>query len=290
MEGGQSGRRGPSKTEGTNHPGGITIYYILKDTAKAKVSLEYLTADGKPIKKFSTKPDKKKKEEKLSIKEGMNNHNWNMRYPDAESFDGLIMWAASTRGPKAVPGTYKAKLTVNETSYETEFEILKDPRTSGTLADIQAQFDFVTKVMDKLSETHVAIKNIREARQQINKVTEPLKGKEEMKDITDLAKSTLEKMKLIEESLYQTKNKSGQDPLNFPVRLNNKLGALGGEASSSDFRPNDQTLTVYKEIAGQIDEQLLGLDKIFKTDIPKLNDLIKQKNIDAISFSKDLNQ
>ncbi len=290
MDGGQFGRGGPSKTEGTNHRGGVTIYYILKDTAKATVSLEYLSADGKPIKKFSTKPDKKKKEEKLSIKEGMNSHHWNTRYPDAESFDGLIMWAASTRGPKAVPGTYIARLTVNDKAYETEFEILKDPRTSGTIADIQAQFDFVTKVMDKLSETNTAIKNIREAKQQIDKVTEPLKDKEEMKDINDLAKSTLEKMKLIEEALYQTKNRSGQDPLNFPVRLNNKIGALAGEASRSDYRPNDQTLEVYKDIAGQIDAQLLELDKIFKTDIPTLNDLIKQKNIDAISFSKDLNQ
>lgn len=290
MEGGQFGRGGPSKTEGTNHPGGVTIYYVLKDTAKATVSLEYLSADGKLIKKFSTKPDKKKKEEKLAIKEGMNSHNWNTRYPDAETFDGLIMWAASTRGPKAVPGNYIARLTVNDKAYETEFEILKDPRTSGTVADIQAQFDFVTKVMDKLSETNTAVKNIREARQQINKVTEPLKGKDEMKDINDLAKSTLEKMKLIEEAVYQTKNRSGQDPLNFPVRLNNKVGALAGEASSSDYRPNDQTLAVYKEISSQIDTQLLELDKIFKTDIPKLNDLIKQKNIDAISFSKDLNQ
>jgi hypothetical protein len=134
------------------------------------------------------------------------------------------------------------------------------------------------------------VKNIREARQQINKVTEPLKGKEEMKDINDLAKSTLEKMKLIEEALYQTKNRSGQDPLNFPVRLNNKVGALAGEASSSDYRPNAQTLEVYKEISGQIDTQLLELDKIFKTDITKLNDHIKQKNIAAISFSNDLNQ
>ena len=192
--------------------------------------------------------------------------------------------------PKAVPGTYIARLTVADKTYETEFEILKDPRTTGTVADIQAQFDFVTKVMDKLSETNTAVKTIREAREQINKVTEPMKGKEEMKDITDLAKPTLEKMKLIEEALYQTKNRSGQDPLNFPVRLNNKIGALGGEASSSDFRPNDQTLAVYKEIAGQIDSQLLELDKIFKTDIPKLNELVKQKNIDAISFSKELNQ
>jgi hypothetical protein len=171
---------------------------------------------------------------------------------------------------------------VNGKSQETDFELLKDPRTSGTPADIQEQFDFLIAVRDKLTETHKAIKKIRTAREQMNRVTEPMRGKEEFKEITDLAKSMLDEMKKIEETLYQTKNRSGQDPLNFPVRLNNKLAALSGEAASSDFKPNQQTRDVYKQISGEIDVQLTSLSKIFTEQVPKFNELVKQKQVSAV--------
>jgi photosystem II stability/assembly factor-like uncharacterized protein len=284
MNGGQAGRRGQPKNEGLNHPNGVMVHFYLKDTTKSIVSLEILEANGTVIKKFSTKPDKKAKDEELKIKKGMNKFVWNMRYPNAEGFDGLIMWAGSLTGPKAMPGKYKARLNVNGTPMETDFEILKDPRTSGTPEDIKAQFDFSTAVRNKLSETHVAIKKIRTAREQINRVTEPMKGKEDMKEINELSKSILDEMKKIEETLYQTKNRSGQDPLNYPVRLNNKLAALGSEVDGSDYRPTQQVKEVYKEVVDKIDFQLNQLNKVMNEKVPKLNELIKQKQINAVTI------
>ncbi len=301
MNGGQA--KTESKTEGKNHPNGVMIHYFLKDTTKAKVTLEILETDGKLIKKFSTKPDKKLKEEQMKMKPGMNRQIWNMRYADAEGFDGLIMWGASLTGPKAIPGVYKARLTVSgpvnggpiqislshggensqvSTNKETEFEILKDPRTSGTQADMKAQFDFSIAVRDKLTETNKAVKNIRTVREQINRVIDPMKDKAELKDVTEMGKAINEEMKKIEEALYQTKNKSNQDPLNYPIRLNNKLGALAGEVDGSDYKPTEQVKTVYKEITDKIDVQLNSLKQIMKDKLPKFNDLVKQKQVSAV--------
>jgi hypothetical protein len=252
--------------------------------------------NGTVIKKFSTKPDKKAKEGEMKVKPGFNRHIWNMRYADAESFDGIILWAGSLTGPKAIPGKYKAKLTINlptgqagqpagqagGQSQEVEFEIVKDPRSTGIHEDIKAQFDFLIQVRDKLSETNKAVKRIRYAREQINRVTEPMKGKEDMKDVTALAKTILDDMKKIEETLYQTKNRSNQDPLNFPIRLNNKLAGLAGEAGGGDFRPTEQVKAVYKELSGKIDEQLATLNKIINEQVPKLNALVKEKKVDAV--------
>lgn len=283
MNGGQAGRRGQPKNEGTNHPNGVMIHFFLKDTAKTVASLEIMDKSGTLIKKFATKPDKKANEEQMKIKPDMNRFIWNMRYADAEGFDGLIMWAGSLTGPKATPGTYKARLTVNGKVSETEFEIVKDPRTSGTLADIKEQFNFSIAVRDKLTETHKAIKKIRTAREQINRVTEPMKGKEDMKEVTELAKSILDDMKKIEEALYQTKNRSGQDPLNYPVRLNNKLAALSNEVDGSDYKPTEQVKEVHKEIVDQIDVQLNQLNKVMTDKVPRFNDLVKQKQVSAVS-------
>jgi len=284
MNGAQAGRRGQPKNEGLNHPNGVMVHFFLKDTVKATVALEILETNGALIKKYSTKPDKKAKDEELKIKTGMNKFVWNMRYANAEGFDGLIMWAGSLTGPKAVPGKYKARLTVNGTPLETEFEILKDPRTSSTLEDIKSQFDFSMAVRNKLSETHVAIKRIRTAREQINRVTEPMKGKEEMRDVNELSKSILDDIKKIEEALYQTKNRSGQDPLNYPVRLNNKLAALNGEVDGGDYRPTQQVREVYKEVVEKIDFQLDQLNKVMNEKVPKFNELIKQKQVNAVTI------
>lgn len=273
-----------NRTAGQNHPGGVIVHYYLKDTTKAQVTIEFMQPDGTLIKKFSTKPDLKAKEEKLSLKQpGMNKFNWNMRHPDAERFDGMILWAASMNGPRALPGNYKVKLTVNGKSSETEFEILKDPRATFSDADMKAQFDFIQEVIAKVSETHGSIKKIRQAREQINRAIDPIKDqKVAMKEVLDKAKAIQDTMKTIEEALYQTKNKSGQDPLNFPIRLNNKLAHLNSLAGAGNSKPTSQMVEYKNEITAEIDNHLAALNKIFKEDIPVFNALVKQKDIDAV--------
>ena len=283
MAGGGRGR--PAKTAGQNHPGGVMVYYYLKSVNdSSKISLDFMEQDGTVIKTFTSTA--KKPKEKLVAKEGLNRFVWNMRYADAESFEGLIMWWASVTGPMAKPGTYKVKLTVDGQSMEAPFEILPDPRATATPADYAAQFDFLIKVRDKLSETHVAIKQIREARGQINKVTGTIKGKEEYQALTDEAKRILQEMKAIEEALYQTKNRSGQDPLNFPIRLNNKLAHLASQAGIGNNPPTSQVEAVRKEITKAIDKELTSLAKIMAQDIPALNQQIKEAGIDYISVKK----
>ena len=282
---GSQGR--PSRTVGLNHPGGVMVHFFIKDTLNAKVNLEFLQPDGKLIKKFSTKPNLKAKEEKLTLKQpGMNRFVWNMRYADADKFDGIILWAASLNGPRALPGTYKVKLTVNEKSLESDFEIVKDPRSTATTEDLKAQFDFLQEVLAKVSETNNAVKKIRQAKDQINRATDPIKDKkEEMKEVLDMAKAIQDKMKAVEEALYQTKNKSGQDPLNFPIKLNNKLAHLNSIAGSGNSKPTDQAVAFKNEIIAEINGHLNTLSKILKEDIPAFNTLVKQKNIDAVTFT-----
>ena len=96
----------------------------------------------------------------------------------------------------------------------------------------------------------------------------------------------MEKMTVIEETLYQTKNQSRQDPLNFPIRLNNKLAALTGVAGSGAWRPTAQAEAVRVELTQQIDAQLEKLDKLMSNDLPDFNNLVKQKSVDAIIIKK----
>lgn len=288
MAGGAAAKK--SKFSGENHPGGVSTYFYLKNKPEKTdtVTLSFYEKSGEPIKVFSTHPEKDGKEGKLKdLKEGLNQFSWDMRYEGAESFEGMILWWASLNGPKALPGTYKAKLHVNGTDAETEFDIIKDPRSSSSTEDLKEQFDFLMSVKNKLSQTNLGVKKIREARKQINSVVDRVKDLDNMEAIVDTSKYILDKMKTIEEALYQTKNRSNQDPLNFPVRLNNKLGHLNSLLAMGDYKPTDQARAFLKEVSGLIDEQFSALDKVLKEDISMFNRLVREKSIDAVTFSEN---
>ncbi|MGI9543384.1 MAG: glycosyl hydrolase, partial [Cyclobacteriaceae bacterium] len=276
---------GPApKNAGQNHPGGVMFHYFLKEAldSTAAVTLEISESSGELIKQFTNKPNKEKKDEQLATEKGMNRFVWNMRYPDAEKFDGLIFWGSGLTGPKAVPGEYKAKLTVNEVTMETDFKILADPRSKATMADMVAQFDFLIEVRDKLTETHQAIKLMREVKSQLSSVKEKIKEDENMNEIGAEADSLTNKMDVIEKMLYQTKNRSRQDPLNFPIRLNNKLAGLN-QAGFGNNRPTDQAQSFKKEVTEKIDLELEKWRKILEQDIPRFNELVKSKGVDAVT-------
>jgi photosystem II stability/assembly factor-like uncharacterized protein len=275
------GRSVESKTAGKNMPSGVITYFHLKDTASADtVKIQYKEKSGKVIATYSTHPDKKAKEEKLTVEPGSNQFIWNMRYPDAEGFEGMILWWSSTSGPTALPGKYDVELSINGNAQTQEFEIVKDPRSSATQEDLKAQFDFQKRVISKLSETNLAIKDIRKARVQIEDVIQ----KAEADTIKNMGKSILNEMKVIEEALYQTKNRSRQDPLNYPIRLNNKLGHLNSLVGMGDFRPTESAIEFSKEVTARIDKHLNALNKILDEKVTAFNELVQENQVKAVKL------
>jgi hypothetical protein len=213
---------------------------------------------------------------------GLNRFIWNMRHTDAARFPGMILWAGNTTGPRIVPGRYQVRLTADGKTYTETFEVRKDPRLPTTDADFAKQLDLQLKIRDKLTETHNAIISIREARKQIDELVKRVQGQPNFKTISDAAKSLDGKMTSVEEALYQTKNQSSQDPLNYPIRLNNKLAALGGVVSGADSAPTEQSYAVYEDLSAKINAQLQKLDVVMKTDLPAFNMLVREQNIPAV--------
>ncbi|MFN2287002.1 MAG: hypothetical protein ABR578_01580, partial [Chromatocurvus sp.] len=91
----------------------------------------------------------------------------------------------------------------------------------------------------------------------------------------------------VEETLYQTKNQSRQDPLNFPIRLNDKLASLMRMVSLGDQGPTTQAQAVKAELSSEIEAQLAILDSVWSDQIPGLNERIKSSEIDMISMGSD---
>lgn len=269
-----------SRTAGQNHPGGVLVnFYIKEMTDSSTVSLEFLEEDGTVIKQYSNHA--KEKKDSLAVKAGTNLFAWNMRYEDAKRFDGMIMWWANTSGPIAIPGNYRVKLKVGADSIIQDFEILKDPRIQSSDEELRLQFDFLIEIRNKLSEAHQAILDIRKVKSQIGNLKSKL-NEEEHKALLEQIGEMEEKMEEVENSLYQTKNKSNQDPLNYPIKLTNKLGHIAALNGFGDFKPTKQEEELKDELFRKIDEELAVFTQIKNDALPALNEQILKSKIPFI--------
>ncbi len=274
------GQQKENKNQGMNHPGGVVTHFHLKDYVEDKdtVSLTYFTAAGDTIRKYSTHT--KNEKDKLKVKKGGNLFTWGMDYPSGKKFEGMIIWWGSLNGPIARTGDYMVVLKVNGESYTQSFKILQSPVSEGSVADIDKQFEFVKSINDKVSESHQAIIDIRSMKTQIKAYTDMIADK----DIKTYASKMDSLASAVEKNLYQTKNKSGQDPLNFPIKLTNKLAHLNSlmNIGINDFPPTMAMYKVRDEMISLIDTELKTWKEVKEKMLVTLNKMIKDKALDAI--------
>ena len=282
--GGRRGFRaqgGGAQNMGENPVGGAVFNYYLKNaTDSSKVSITIFDKQDKIIKTFSK--NAKEPGDKLEFSAGLNQFAWDMNYPSAERVDGLILWNGGIGTVKAARGKYKARFRYAKDSVDIAFVIKADPNYKMTEADYDAQVGFLLQVRDKFSEVQKAIKNIRSIRTQINDFTAKL-DTAGTKDIKKMGDSINKQMTAVEEALYQTKSKSGQDVLNFPIRINDKLAGLYGVAASGQNPPSKQALETFADLGGQADVQLAKLKNILEKDLKGFNKMINDKQLPVIS-------
>ena len=274
-----------AKNAGINPPNGTVINYFLRNPAdSAKLSIDILDKNRKLIRSYSTRA--KEKEEKIEVEKGMNQFVWNMNYSPAEKIEGLILWHGNVPGPKAAPGQYFYKIRTEKDSTEGSFSIHANPVYTITGQDYEDQFNFLITVRDKFSEIQKAIKNIRDIRKQLTDFTDK-QGKDCPKDIKQEADTINKQMTVIEEALHQTKAKSGQDVLNFPIRLDDKIAGLYDFAASGNSAPARQVKEAFAELSGQANLQLDKLKRIVEDDLVKFNQLIREKALPVIGLKKE---
>jgi photosystem II stability/assembly factor-like uncharacterized protein len=262
-----------------------------KDEAP-KITLEILDSSGKVIRKYPKKeePEEEGEEEgrgdhaatSLPADAGFNRFVWDLKYEGATKIPHAALWGGDTDGPEALPGKYEIRLTVLGKSYTAPLEIKADPRLRVSEEDLQKQFDLLIKIRDKVTQTDDAIIQIRDLRDQIKAIDTRLKEDPRAKTIADAGKALDKKMTEVEEALIQTKAKSDEDVLNFPVRLNNHLVALGGVVGSADAAPTKQSYEVFELVSKQVDEQLTKWQAIVASDVVSYNNLMKQQEIPAV--------
>ena len=285
MPGGAGWREANRKLEGQNHPGGVMVHFFVKALdEKADVKLEFLESDGDVIKSYHNKA--KERAEQLSAKAGGNRFVWDMRYPGYKTFPGMVFYGSPNLGPKAVPGKYKVRLTVNGQSQEQEFEILKDPRINTTLPELQAQFDFLTKVRDKVSDANQGVVDIRKIKDDLGSLKSKIGAEPHYNDLREAMKKFEEELNVHENNIHQTKNRSVQDPLNYGIKMNNRLAHLMVEQGGGDFAPTQQGEEVRQMLTKMVDDELGKLNATIDRNVERINTMAKEKGIELLSVKK----
>ncbi len=273
------------------------VDYYLKQPAQ-KVTMEFLDAQGKVIRTFTGTPAdaerrpqgsggdeegfRRPPEPHPAVSAGLHRLSWDMRYPGATDFPGMIMWAASTRGPQAPPGSYQVRVTADGQTATQAFAIKREPKLlkDVTDQDLREQFDLAMNIRNKTTQANEAVLLARGIKAQI----QDRKGKLDAKaaSVTKALDDFEQALSAIEGEIYQVKLQSSQDPLNFPIKLNNKIAALQGVVESADVRPTEQAYSVFRTLSNALDAQLGKLDAAVKAKMPPVNQQLQRQKLDPI--------
>ena len=267
----------PANAAANPTKGAVINFYAANITDSSTGAVAVYDKNKKLISRTTTE-DKAKA---IKLNKGNNQFVWDMQYPSAEKIDDLILWNGVPAGITAIPGNYTAIVSVDKDSVEVPFTLLADPNYVCSQADYDAQLDFLLQIQGKFNETMKGIKDIRSARTQMKDFVSK-QGKDCPKEIKQMSDSLSKELTAVEEKLHQTKAKSGQDVLNYPIRLDDKLGGVYDMVSSGNMAPSKQARDVYAELAVQVDAEMSKLKGILDGGIKSFNKLVREKELPTV--------
>ncbi len=297
---------------GQNHPNGVIINYYIKNLQEGDyIRIDIENKDGSVIRTFTNNQDKYSQIENnetnkmvgnpvlsnpndidnalssdnlvsLSPMSGGNRLIWDMRYPGFKSFEGMVLYSSPNVGPKVAPGKYNIKMTYNDQILQKEFEIVKDPRVKISQADYQDQLEFLINVRDEVSRANQKIIDIRNIKNNMTFIRDKSSNNLELQELIN---KYLTDISEIENNIHMTRNQSRQDPLNYGIRINNRIAFLLADSQRGDYPPTDQSKEFFMQIKKELDTEILKLDALIDKHSQKIENYLKENKIELISLN-----
>jgi photosystem II stability/assembly factor-like uncharacterized protein len=213
-----------------------------------------------------------------SMAEGLNRTRWDLNYAGPATFPGMVLWGATTAGPAAPPGTYQVRLTADGRSWTQPLVVKRHPLRSATDADLKEQFDLAIQIRDKVSEANNAVIRIRALKDQIKDRL----AKSPDARLADAAGKLTAGLSAVEEAIYQVRNQSSQDPLNFPIKINNRLASLLRVVTTGDGKPIGNAQPIFKDLVAELKVETDRLQQVLASDLPAFNAEATRAGLEAV--------
>ena len=263
---------------------GITYYLAAQPKA---LKIEFVDGKGQVMRTVEGQPPPKPGEKpaaggggegfgppgptRAPMAAGVNRFSWDLNSTPVVSFPGMILWGATQNGPMVLPGSYSVRLTVDGREHTQPFAIVKHPLRPTTDADLQYQWDLASRIRDKVNEANLAVINIRRIKSDIT-----ARSKDAPKEVQDAGAKLAQELSAIEADVYQVRNQSGQDPLNFPIKTNNRLASLLRVAVTGEGRPTGNVEPIFNDLIVELKRHTDRLDRTLTTELVAFNRMLER--------------
>lgn len=228
--------------------------------------------------------------EELDVNPGLNRFVWDLEYPGPDLAEGAVMSLGYTGGALAPPGPYQVRLSVGDWSETRSFELLPDPRIPIPAEDYAAQFDLVIRVRDRLTDAHEAVTELRSIRDQVDQVAKRVReGRFPAglkSDVEEAADSLERALTAVEDELIQSRQESGQDPLNFPSMIDDQLAYLYGHVNEAIGRPTRGSYERFEDLDAELTPILAEVRALLDGAIADFNRLLEEGGVGPIIYDR----
>jgi photosystem II stability/assembly factor-like uncharacterized protein len=241
-------------------------YYLPKKVGKVEFS--FFDAQGEKLGTTTGSTDA-----------GFHNVTQNLSHPGFGTFPGMVFWSGFSRPIPAPPGAYEVRMTVDGVTQKKTLRLLKDPRVADSEKDLQEQYALAVQISTRTNDANTAVMRIRDMKTQIDRAIADSKGDA---DITQKGNALKDKLTAVEGEIYQYRSTSGEDPLNYPVKLNDQLAGLLGYVLSGQMKPSEQAKEVFIMLSKALDVQLNALRGVESRDLADFNASLRRKAIATV--------
>ncbi len=268
--------RPANATRGLDRP---IVTYFLKSQPKA-LTIDFLDATGQVVRSVNGVPPAPAGAtpgggggfggpQGAPMTAGVNRYTWDLNSTGVVTFPGMILWGATQSGPAVLPGAYQVRLTADGVAQTQPFTVLKHPLRPVSDADLLYQWTLASRIRDKVNEANLAVIKIRRIKTDIAD-----RIKDAPVEVRSAGEQLAKALSAVEEDVYQVKNQSGQDPLNFPIKTNNRLASLLRVAVSGEGRPTGNVDAIFTDLVAELKAETDRLEKTLADQLPPLNNML----------------
>ncbi len=265
-------------TRGLDRP---IVTYFLKSQPKA-LTIDFLDGKGQVVRSVNGVPPRPAGTpapegggggfggpQGAPMAAAVNRFTWDLNSTGVVTFPGMILWGATQNGPAVLPGSYQVRLTADGVAQSQPFTVLKHPLRPVSDADLQYQWILAGRIRDKVNEANLAVIKIRRIKTDIAD-----RIKDAPAEVRSAGEQLAKALSAVEEDVYQVKNQSGQDPLNFPIKTNNRLASLLRVAVSGEGRPTGNVDAIFNDLIAELKAETDRLDKTLTDQLTPFNNML----------------
>ena len=281
---------------------GVTLSWWLRE-APQEARLEILDASGTVLRTYEPAPPPDPAAEEDSAAEGggeaasappardrwagpampaeagLNMLQWDLRTAPAATFPGMILWGVRTMSPAVPPGTYTVRLTADGEVRTTEVAVARHPWIEDvTDEDLAEQFEFGMRIRARVHEANSAVIAIRRVKSQLD---ERLEASDDAA-LAEASEALRTAASAVEGDIYQVRNRSNQDPLNFPIRVNNRLANLLSMSERGDGRPGSGMYDVFEIMVAELEGYTTRLEEVWRVELAAVNRELERLGLAAV--------